>query len=151
MTYEDVKPYLDRLANGEPSDILSALPISGFLQSSGTSGGKQKILPLNDKYLENMRFIYDLRSLIISKHFVGVEQGKGMMFLFTRQESTTSSCLPSATVTTSFFKSKYFRDRPSYWYNSYTSPDEVIWCPDRKQSLYCHLLCGLVQRDHDVS
>ncbi|CAL9215853.1 unnamed protein product [Arabidopsis halleri] len=152
VTYEDLKPYIDRLANGEPSDILSALPICGFFLSSGTSGAKQQMLPQNDKYLENMRFVYDLRSLIISKHFEGVEQGKGMLFLFTRQDSTTSSsCLPATTVTTSFFKSKYFRDRPSYWYNSYTSPDEVIWCPDNKHSLYCHFLCGLVQRDeYDV-
>ncbi|CAH2036682.1 unnamed protein product [Thlaspi arvense] len=152
VTYEDVQPYLDRLAKGEPSKVLSALPITGFLLSSGTSGGKQKILPLNDKYLENMRFIYDLRSLIISKHVDGVEHGKGMMFLLLREESTStkSSCFPATFATSSFFESKYVRDRPTYWYNSYTSPDEVFWCPDNKQSLYCHLLCGLVQRDDVV-
>lgn len=31
VSYEDVKPYIDRLANGEPSGILSTLPIYGFL------------------------------------------------------------------------------------------------------------------------
>ncbi|KAL1218300.1 4-substituted benzoates-glutamate ligase GH3.12 [Cardamine amara subsp. amara] len=37
--------------------------------------------------------------------------------------------------------------RPSNWYYSYTSPDEVILCQDNKQNLYCHLLCGLLQRN----
>lgn len=39
---------------------------------------------------------------------------------------------------------------PHYWYNSYTSSNEVIWCPDQKQSMYCHLLCGLAQREDVV-
>ncbi|KFK35356.1 hypothetical protein AALP_AA5G274100 [Arabis alpina] len=150
VTYEDVRPYIDRVANGEPFDVLSAMPITGLNLSSGTSGGKQKRLPLNDKYLKNMRFIYDIRSLIISKHVDGVEQGKGLMFLFTRPESKTSSGLLTTIVSTTFFKSKYFKDRPSYWYNSFTSPDEVFWCLDNKQGLYCHFLCGLVQRDDVV-
>lgn len=31
--------------------------------------------------------------------------------------------------------------------NASTSPDEVTLCEDMKQSMYSHLLCGLVQRD----
>ncbi|VVA92035.1 unnamed protein product [Arabis nemorensis] len=73
------------------------------------------------------------------------------MFLFTRPESkNTSSGLLTTTVSTNFFKSKYFRNQPSYWNNSYTSPDEVFWCLDNKHGLYCHLLCGLVQREDIV-
>ena len=30
VNYEDVKLYIDRVANGEPSDILLAEPITGF-------------------------------------------------------------------------------------------------------------------------
>ena len=30
VSYEDLKPYLDRVANGEPSDILSGEPITAF-------------------------------------------------------------------------------------------------------------------------
>ncbi|VVA92033.1 unnamed protein product [Arabis nemorensis] len=36
VAFEDVKPYIDRVANGEPSDVLSALPITGLNISSGT-------------------------------------------------------------------------------------------------------------------
>ncbi|CAD5331563.1 unnamed protein product [Arabidopsis thaliana] len=150
VSYEDIKPYLDRVVNGESSDVISARTITGFLLSSGTSGGAQKMMPWNNKYLDNLTFIYDLRMQVITKHVKGVEEGKGMMFLFTKQESMTPSGLPARVATSSYFKSDYFKNRPSNWYYSYTSPDEVILCPNNTESLYCHLLCGLVQRDEVV-
>ncbi|XVF18814.1 hypothetical protein REPUB_Repub11eG0055600 [Reevesia pubescens] len=48
VSYEDIKPYIDRIANGEPSDILLAEPFTG----TGTSGGQPKPIPTiteNDK------------------------------------------------------------------------------------------------------
>ena len=30
VSYEDVKPYIDRVANGEPTDIISGEPITTF-------------------------------------------------------------------------------------------------------------------------
>ncbi|XP_002891297.2 4-substituted benzoates-glutamate ligase GH3.12 isoform X1 [Arabidopsis lyrata subsp. lyrata] len=44
--------------------------------------------------------------------------------------------------------SDYFKNRPS---NRFTSPDEVTLCQEHKQAMYCHLLCGLVQRNEVVS
>jgi len=76
-----------------------------------------------------------------------VEKGKAMMFYFTKLESITPSGLPARVASSSYLKSNYFKNRPSNWYYSYTSPDEVTLCPDNKQNLYCHLLCGLVQRN----
>ncbi|CAH2072859.1 unnamed protein product [Thlaspi arvense] len=150
VTYEDLKPYIDRVVNGESSDVISARPITGFLLSSGTSGGAQKMMPWNNKYLDNLTFAYDLRMHVITKDVKGMEGGKGMMFLFTKQEAITPSGLPARVATSSYFKSDYFKNRPSNWYYSYTSPDEVILCSNNTQSLYCHLLCGLVQRDEVV-
>ncbi|WZY97424.1 hypothetical protein YC2023_069753 [Brassica napus] len=34
VSYEDVKPYIDRVANGEPSDVISGEPITAFLFES---------------------------------------------------------------------------------------------------------------------
>lgn len=31
VTYEDVKPYVESVVNGEPSNVISARPITGFL------------------------------------------------------------------------------------------------------------------------
>ncbi|CAL9216026.1 unnamed protein product [Arabidopsis halleri] len=147
VTYEDVKPYIERVVNGEPSNVISAQPITGFVLSSGTSGGAQKMMSWNEKYLDNLTFLYDLRMHVIRNNVKDVEKGKAMMFYFTKLESLTPSGLPARVASSSYLKSNYFKNRPSNWYYTYTSPDEVILCPDNKQNLYCHLLCGLVQRN----
>ncbi|CAA7048205.1 unnamed protein product [Microthlaspi erraticum] len=147
-SYEDVKPYIERVANGEPSYIISGEPITNFLLSTGTSGGKPKIYPTNNKYFEDFAFFLALSSAIISKYVDGVQEGKMIMFLNTIMLSTTPSGLDLAPATTSYAMSDYFKKQPS---KCYTSPDEVILCVDSKQSMYCHLLCGLVQREEVVS
>ncbi|KAF8109998.1 hypothetical protein N665_0088s0016 [Sinapis alba] len=113
VSYEDVKPYIDRVANGESSDIISGNPITAFFR----------------------------------RHVDGYKQGKVMRFTFTHPISTTPCGLPLAPAVTSFTKSKYYSSPAK---NS-TSPDQIILCPDTKQSMYCQLLCGLVQRDEVVS
>ncbi|XP_010555002.1 PREDICTED: 4-substituted benzoates-glutamate ligase GH3.12-like [Tarenaya hassleriana] len=152
VKYDDVKPYIERVFNGEPSDVISSAPITSLLLSSGTSGGAQKIIPCSNTFLENFLFINDLRMFVTSKQVDGVERGKGMMFFFaTKPPQIHAPCgLPVWSATSSYFKSDYFTHRPSNWHTSYTSPDDVIFCPDSRQSLYCHLLCGLVRRDEVV-
>ncbi|KAF8093920.1 hypothetical protein N665_0374s0012 [Sinapis alba] len=150
VTYNDVKSYMARVVNGEPSDIISILPITNFFISSGTSGGVNKMIPSNNKILEGYAFVLDLLSHVITMHVKGVEKGKGMLFFFASLETSTPDGLPVGSATSWYLKSDYFKNRPSSWYYSYTSPDEVMLGSDSKQSLYCHLLCGLVQRDEVV-
>ncbi|KAG2243070.1 hypothetical protein Bca52824_095082 [Brassica carinata] len=147
-TYEDFKPYMERVANGESSEIISGKPITGFILTSGTSGGKHKLIPLSNKYLETARFLFDLRYLVLSKHVDDHNEGKGLHLIFLKPASKTPSGLPASYATTHFMKSDYYvKNLPSYWDSSSTSPSEIKFGPDNKQSLYCHLLCGLVQRD----
>ncbi|CAH2035956.1 unnamed protein product [Thlaspi arvense] len=81
---------------------------------------------------------------------IGAEQGKAMEFYYINPETKTLSGLPVSPAFTSFFMSEYFKNRPSKCKSECTSPDSVTLCPDNKQSLYCHLLCGLCQRDEVV-
>ncbi|EFH66826.1 hypothetical protein ARALYDRAFT_472573, partial [Arabidopsis lyrata subsp. lyrata] len=124
----------------DPSNVISAQPITGFVLSSGTSGGAQKMMPWNEKYLDSCMIFGCI-------NVKNVEKGKAMMFYFTKLESITPSGLPARVASSSYLKSNYFKNRPSNWYYTYTSPDELTLCPDNKQNLYCHLLCGLVQRN----
>uniref|UniRef100_M4C7A9 Uncharacterized protein n=1 Tax=Brassica campestris TaxID=3711 RepID=M4C7A9_BRACM len=94
VTYEDVKPYIERVANGEPSDIITGEPITHFFLSSGTSGGKRKMFPVNNKYYQKRIFSEDLRCSILSKHIDGAMDGKVITFLNTRALSRTPSGLP---------------------------------------------------------
>ncbi|KAL0726396.1 hypothetical protein Bca4012_022489 [Brassica carinata] len=147
-TYEDFKPYIERVVNGEPSGLVSGRPITGFALSSGTSSGKQKLIPMNDKYLENTKLLTDFVAVVLSKHVDGYNQRKSMKLIFTGSPSSmTPSGLPASHASTFFIKSDYVKNPPSFWDTLLTTPVEVIFCPDTKQSLYCQLLCGLVMRD----
>ncbi|XVF18812.1 hypothetical protein REPUB_Repub11eG0055400 [Reevesia pubescens] len=57
VNYEDIKPYIDRIADGEPSDILLAEPVIEFHLSSGTSGGQPKLIPVTAE-IYNQRAVY---------------------------------------------------------------------------------------------
>ncbi|XP_030529223.1 indole-3-acetic acid-amido synthetase GH3.17 [Rhodamnia argentea] len=147
VNYEDIKPYIERIANGEQSEIISSQPITELLTSSGTSGGQPKLMPSTAKDLDRKTFFYNLLVPVMNKYIDGLDQGKGMYLLFIKPEISTPSGLRARPVLTSYYKSDNFRNRPYNRYNVYTSPDETILCSDSKQSMYCQLLCGLVQRD----
>ncbi|KAF5726615.1 auxin-responsive GH3 family protein [Tripterygium wilfordii] len=147
VNYEEIKSYIERIANGEPSDIISAEPITELLTSSGTSGGRPKIMPSTAKDLDRKTFFYNLLVPVMNKYVDDLDQGKGMYLLFIKPEIETPSSLMARPVLTSYYKSINFRSRTFNRYNVYTSPDDTILCPDSKQSMYCQLLCGLVQRD----
>ncbi|XP_050226083.1 indole-3-acetic acid-amido synthetase GH3.17-like [Mercurialis annua] len=150
VNYEDIRPFIERIANGDPSNIISAHPITELLTSSGTSAGQPKMMPSTAEDLDRKTFFYNLLVPLMNKYIDGLDQGKGMYFLFIKPEISTPSGLMARPVLTSYYKSNNFRNRPFNRYNVYTSPDEAILCPDNKQSMYCQLLCGLVQRDEVI-
>ncbi|KAI3410870.1 uncharacterized protein J3R85_018300 [Psidium guajava] len=147
VNYEDIKPYIERIANGERSEIISSQPITELLTSSGTSGGQPKLMPSTAEDLHRKTFFYNLLVPVMNKYIDGLDQGKGMYLLLIKPEISTPSGLRARPVLTSYYKSDNFRNRRYNRYNVYTSPDETILCSDSKQSMYCQLLCGLVQRD----
>ncbi len=55
QTYEDVKPYIDRLRNGE-QNLLWPGEIKWFAKSSGTTADKSKFIPMSKDALEKCHF-----------------------------------------------------------------------------------------------
>ncbi|KAL1203047.1 Indole-3-acetic acid-amido synthetase GH3.5 [Cardamine amara subsp. amara] len=145
ITYEDIQPEINRIANGDKSPILSSKPISEFLTSSGTSGGERKLMPTIEEELDRRSLLYSLLMPVMSQFVPGLDKGKGMYFLFIKSESKTPGGLPARPVLTSFYKSSHFKERPFDPYTNYTSPNETILCPDSYQSMYSQMLCGLYQ------
>ncbi|GMI74852.1 Gretchen Hagen 3.17 [Hibiscus trionum] len=146
VNYEDIKPYIERIANGDSSNVISAEPIIELLTSSGTSGGQPKMMPSTAEDLHRKTFFYNLLVPVMNKYVDGLDEGKAMYLLFVKPETKTPSGLMARPVLTSYYKSSNFKNRPFNRFNIYTSPDETILCSDSKQSMYCQLLCGLVQR-----
>ncbi|XP_025828757.1 probable indole-3-acetic acid-amido synthetase GH3.8 [Panicum hallii] len=148
VTYEDLKPYVMRVANGDRSPILSgpSHPISEFLLSSGTSGGEPKLIPTVEEELDRRQLLYSLLMPVMNKFVPGLQKGTGLYFLFVRSETKTPSGLPARPVLTSYYKSDYFKKHAS---NTCTSPLAAILCADVFQSMYAQMVCGLCQR-HQV-
>ncbi|KAF3450537.1 hypothetical protein FNV43_RR06622 [Rhamnella rubrinervis] len=65
LNYEDVKPYIERIANGEPSHIISSHKITELLTSSGTSRGQPKMMPSTAEDLDRKAFFYNLLACLI--------------------------------------------------------------------------------------
>ncbi|CAA7025280.1 unnamed protein product [Microthlaspi erraticum] len=145
ITYEDIQPEINRIANGDKSPILSSKPISEFLTSSGTSGGERKLMPTIEEELDRRSLLYSLLMPVMSQFVPGLDKGKGMYFLFIKSESKTPGGLPARPVLTSYYKSSHFKERPYDPYTNYTSPNETILCSDSYQSMYSQMLCGLCQ------
>ncbi|KAH7431679.1 hypothetical protein KP509_08G060800 [Ceratopteris richardii] len=142
--YEDIEPYIKRIANGDKSPILCAEPISEFLTSSGTSAGERKLMPTIPEELERKKFLYSLLMPVMNQYVKGLDKGKGLYFLFIKAETKTPGGLLARPVLTSYYKSSQFRDMAGDPFNVYTSPTETILCPDAYQSMYCQMLCGLL-------
>lgn len=147
ITYEDVQPEIQRIANGDRSAILSAHPISEFLTSSGTSAGERKLMPTIKEELDRRQLLYSLLMPVMNLYVPGLDKGKGLYFLFVKSETRTPSGLLARPVLTSYYKSDHFKTRPYDPYMVYTSPNEAILCPDSFQSMYTQMLCGLIERN----
>lgn len=69
QTYNDIKPYVDRLKEGE-QNLLWPNEIKWFAQSSGTSTGKSKLIPVSKESLESCHYKggKDLLGMYYSNH-----------------------------------------------------------------------------------
>ncbi|KAI9089100.1 hypothetical protein K1719_029379 [Acacia pycnantha] len=149
VTYEDLQPDIQRVANGDRSSIFSSHPISEFLTSSGTSAGERKLMPTISEEMDRRQLLYSLLMPVMNLYMPGLDKGKGLYFLFIKAETKTPGGLVARPVLTSYYKSQQFKNRPYDPCNVYTSPNEAILCPDSFQSMYTQMLCGLIMR-HEV-
>ncbi|RZR82525.1 hypothetical protein BHM03_00008974 [Ensete ventricosum] len=147
VTYEDLRPEIQRIANGDRSAILSAHPISEFLTRCCYSITWLNLI-LREKLTYALRCIYWLPMWFLNglRYVAGLDKGKGLYFLFVKSESKTPGGLPARPVLTSYYKSHHFRARPFDPYNVYTSPTPAILCADAFQSMYSQMICGLLDR-----
>ncbi|KAL6855953.1 hypothetical protein ACP4OV_018755 [Aristida adscensionis] len=146
VTYEDLQPYIRRIADGDRSAILSGHPVSEFLTSSGTSAGERKLMPTIEDELDRRQLLYSLQMPVMDLYVPGLDKGKVLHFLFVKSETRTPGGLTARPVLTSYYKSSHFKNRPFDAYNNYTSPTATILCADAFQSMYAQMLCGLCQR-----
>ncbi|XP_040938128.1 indole-3-acetic acid-amido synthetase GH3.17-like [Gossypium hirsutum] len=143
VTYEDIKPYIDRIANGETSSILFADLITQFIRSAGTSGGQQKLIPITIESFEEGKYHRLLADIVVKKCFSDLDEGKSFYLYFSKPDMKTPSGLVASTYSTFYSKTNTFKNSLAKFC---ISPIETILCLDNKQIMFFQLLTGLLQR-----
>ncbi|XP_061961936.1 jasmonoyl--L-amino acid synthetase JAR4-like [Populus nigra] len=146
VTHKDLEAYIYRIADGDPSPILTGKPIPDMSLSSGTTQGRRKLVPFNDELMENTLQIYRTSFAFRNREFP-LEKGKSLHFVYSSKPWKTKGGLGAGTATTNLFRNSKYKNGMKAIQFQCCSPDEVIFGPDFHQSLYCHLLCGLLFRE----
>ncbi|KAK1285457.1 putative indole-3-acetic acid-amido synthetase GH3.5 [Acorus calamus] len=73
-----------------------------------------------------------------------IKNGKALQFIYSGKQFKTRGGLTASTATTHVFRCDQFKNTMKDTMSQCCSPDEVIFGPDFSQTLYCHLLCGLI-------
>ncbi|XP_031479067.1 probable indole-3-acetic acid-amido synthetase GH3.1 [Nymphaea colorata] len=146
VSYEDIRPDIQRIAGGDRSPILSALPLSHLLCSSGTSGGEKKLLPLVEGDLDRVEMFWRVMDSLMNWHGSGLKQGKTLKFIHVRKECETGAGIAVRYLLTSWYKSGHFLSKHHHYSTTHTSPVASIHCTDTFQSTYSQLLAGLADR-----
>lgn len=73
--------------------------------------------------------------------------GKALQFIYGSKEFKTKGGMRAGTATTNLYRDAEFKKTMKAMQTACCSPDEVIFGDNFQESLYCHLLCGLILRD----
>ncbi|XP_068660002.1 jasmonoyl--L-amino acid synthetase JAR4-like [Aristolochia californica] len=145
-THTELEPYIQRIVDGDISSILTGKCITTLSLSSGTTEGKPKFVPFNEELVHSTLQIYKTSFAFRNREYP-IHHGKSLQFIYSGKQSKTKGGLLSSTATTNLFRSEHFKQTLKSIMSQPCSPDEVIFGSDFHQSLYCHLLCGLIYSD----
>ncbi|KAK4723718.1 hypothetical protein R3W88_026497 [Solanum pinnatisectum] len=146
VSHDDLEPYIQRIADGDLSPVLTGKPIETISLSSGTTQGKPKFVPFNDELMYSAMQTFKTSFAFRNREFP-IGNGKALQFIYSSKQFKTKGGLAAGTATTNVFGNAQFKKTMKAMSIPVCSPDEVIFGPDFQQSLYCHLLCGLIFRN----
>ncbi|KAB2595820.1 jasmonic acid-amido synthetase JAR1-like [Pyrus ussuriensis x Pyrus communis] len=146
VTHKDLDPYIQRIAEGDSSPILTGKPVPSFSVSSGTTQGRPKFLPFTDELMETTMQIFQTSFAFRNREYP-IANGKALQIIYGSKQFKTQGGLPVGTATTNVYLNHKFKTTMKTMQSQCCSPDGVIFGPDFQQSLYCHLLCGIIFRD----
>ncbi|KAL0788766.1 hypothetical protein Bca101_005012 [Brassica carinata] len=138
VSHADMDPYIQRIANGETSPLLTQEPITVLSLSSGTTEGRQKYVPFTCQITQAI-----LQMSRLSAAYTSREGGMILEFIYAAKVFKTPGGLDVGTATTLYYASKEFKTKQEATKSFTCSPQEVISGGDFVQCTYCHLLLGL--------
>ncbi|KAI7751866.1 hypothetical protein M8C21_003374 [Ambrosia artemisiifolia] len=142
-SHADLEPFIQRIADGETSPLLTKQPITTLSLSSGTTEGRQKYVPFTSHSSKTTLQIFKLAAAYRTRIYPTREGGKILEFIYGSKQFKTKGGLSAGTATTHYFASQEFKLKQQQTKSFTCSPQEVIFSGDYKQSTYCHFLLGL--------
>lgn len=142
-SHADFEPFLQRIAHGDSSPLLTQQPINTLSLSSGTTEGRQKYVPFTPHSAHTTLLIFRLAAAYRSRVYPTREGGKILEFIYSSKQTKTKGGVTTGTATTHYYASEEFKIKQVKTKSFTCSPQEVISGCDYKQSTYCHLLLGL--------
>ncbi|KAL9285570.1 Indole-3-acetic acid-amido synthetase GH3.10 [Arabidopsis thaliana] len=143
VSHADLDPYIQRIADGETSPLLTQEPITVLSLSSGTTEGRQKYVPFTRHSAQTTLQIFQLSAAYRSRFYPIREGGRILEFIYAGKEFKTLGGLTVGTATTHYYASEEFKTKQETTKSFTCSPQEVISGGDFGQCTYCHLLLGL--------
>ncbi|KAG4110742.1 hypothetical protein ERO13_D13G065600v2 [Gossypium hirsutum] len=143
-SHADFEPFIQRIADGDTAPILTQQTITTLSLSSGTTEGRQKLLPFTRHSSQTTLQIYRLAAAYRSRVYPIREGGRILEFIYSSKRLKTKGGLTAGTATTHYYASEEFNIKQEKTKSFTCSPQEVIFGGDYKQSTYCHLLLGLL-------
>ncbi|CBI28909.3 indole-3-acetic acid-amido synthetase GH3.10 [Vitis vinifera] len=142
-SHADLETYIQRIADGDTSPILTNQPITTLSLSSGTTEGRQKYVPFTRHSSQTTLQIFQLAAAYRSRVYPITPGRRILEFIYSSKQFKTKGGLIAGTATTHYFASEEFKIKQEKTKSFTCSPEEVISSGDYKQSTYCHLLLGL--------
>jgi len=141
-SYEDYRPYIERMSNGE-TNILTSLPVIYFGLSSGTTG-KSKLIPVTaaSRRVINSHMMLLTQGMLYQVIPETRHCGRGLMLMNSVRAGSTSGGIPTGAATSGGMNSMRFIV-PYLW----TSPPEILQLADQRTAIYLHLLFALQAKD----
>ncbi|KAK3039547.1 hypothetical protein RJ639_027691 [Escallonia herrerae] len=177
VSHADLEPFIQRIADGDTSPLLTQHPITTLsLRYNFSAAGfffAQKTNPKLYRSLKNSSFVYGdfvaLEQLTDGKNMCPSlaivprllfrlffsyprvypirEGGRILEFIYSSKRFKTKGGLTAGTATTHYFASEEFKIKQEQTKSFTCSPKEVISCGDYRESTYCHLFLGLFFSD----
>ncbi|XP_023512179.1 indole-3-acetic acid-amido synthetase GH3.10 [Cucurbita pepo subsp. pepo] len=146
-SHADFEPFLQRIADGDSSPLLTQQPIQTLSLSSGTTEGRQKYVPFTPHSAQTTLLIFRIAAAYRSRVYPTREGGRILEFIYSSKQTKTKGGITTGTATTHYYASEQFKIKQLKTKSFTCSPQEVISGGDYKQSTYCHLLLGLFFSD----
>lgn len=141
-SYEDYRPYIERMANGAVN-ILTSLPVIYFGLSSGTTG-ESKLIPVTaqSRKIINSHMMLLTQGMLLKAVPEARKGGRGLFLMNSVKAGMTAGGIPTGAATSGGMNSMRFIV-PYLW----TSPPEILQLADQRSALYLHLLFALQEKD----